>query len=121
MRALLFACSMAACSAAMAAPTLTADPYPTTVTQPDTASFTVNGGAPIACTLPVSAAGKTPTCDLASITVPGTYTLVMTVTKAAGCNAAGECWPEGSASSAPFSYKWLASGASAPAALRVAP
>lgn len=117
---ILIACL--ACGSATAAPTLTADPYPTTVVQPDSASFTVNGGAPIACTLPVSAAGKTPTCDLASITVPGTYTLVMKVTKAAGCNAEGnECWPEGSASSAPFVYKWRASGASAPAGLRVAP
>ena len=111
-----------AASMAFAAPTLTADPYPASETQPDSASLTINGGAPIACTLPTVPAGKVPTCDLASVMAAGTYTLVLTVTKAAGCAPTGdECWSAGSAPSAPFVYKWRASGASAPTALRVAP
>lgn len=121
--ALTFLVAFLAASMAFAAgPTLTAAPYPTTATQPDGMFITVNGGAPISGALPSSTAGKTPTVDMAFITAPGTYNIVMTVTKAAGCNAAGdECWPEGSASSAPFVYKWRASGAPAPTGLRVAP
>ncbi len=106
--------------AALAAPTLIADPYPAAAVQPDSASFTVNGGAPIACTLPTVTGGLQPTCDLASLATPGTYTLVMTVTKAAGC-AGASCWPAGSASSSPFAYTRLAAGVTAPAALKVAP
>jgi hypothetical protein len=101
------------------AATLYADPYPSTVTQPDAATFTVNGGAPIACALVTVAGGLQPQCPLASITAPGTYTLVMSVSKAAGCNAAGDtCWAAGSASSAPFAYVWQNAGASAPTGLK---
>lgn len=108
---------------AAAAPTLTAAAYPATATQPDEASYTINGGAPVACTLAASGAGLVPTCDLAGITQPGTYTLVMTVSKKPGCtNAADQatCTSGGSASSAPFRYELRPGGVAGPV-LRVVP
>lgn len=101
-----------------AAPTLTADPYPDTGVVPDTATLTVNGGVPISCTLPTVAGGKQPTCDLASVTAPGVYTLVLTVTKnpstvMTGPNA-GTTDPGGSASSAPFVWTRRAAGVGTP-------
>lgn len=90
---------------ANAAPTLTADPYPATGVQPDAATLSVNGTQTITCTLRTVTGGVQPACDLVSITTPGTYTLVMTVTKAAGC-VGNTCSGGGSASSAPFSYIW---------------
>lgn len=120
MKRLALAIALATSAIPLAAQTLTADPYPATVTQPDTAAFTINGGTPIPCTLANVTGGLQPTCDLASIATPGTYTLVMIVTKAAGC-AGNECWPEGSASSAPFAYVRRSAGVSAPATLKVAP
>lgn len=109
-----------ASSAALAAPTLTANPY---AKAPAAITLTVDGGAPIACTLVQIAGGWQPTCDLASITAPGTYTLVMTATSNAECintlNAA-DCSGAGSASSAPFAYTWRGSSVPAPV-LSVAP
>lgn len=93
--------------AAAGAPILTADPYPANAAQPDTVSFTIDGGAPLRCSLLDTPAGKVPICDLASITTPGTYTLVMTVASHGACTSApdsGTCSGGGSASSAPFSY-----------------
>lgn len=111
-------------SAAHAAPTLTADPYPSTGVQPDSASVTINGGAPVACTLVTNAqGGKVPTCDLASIASAGTYTLVLTVTKAASCTSgtnSADCTAGGSASSPPFSYRLVGGSVAAPV-LRVVP
>jgi hypothetical protein len=105
---------------AFAAPTLTSDPY---AVAPAAATFTVNGGSPKACTLPAVTGGVQPTCDLASIATPGTYTIVLTVTTNAGCvntlNAA-DCSGAGSASSAPFTYKWNGSVVPGPV-LRVSP
>lgn len=92
-------------SAAIAAPTLTADPYPATGVQPDAATLSVNGTQTINCTLKTVTGGIQPSCDLVSITTPGTYTLIMTVTKAAGC-VGNTCSGGGSASSAPFTYIW---------------
>lgn len=96
-----------ACSAALAGPhTLTANPY---ATVPAAVVFTVNGGPPIACALPAVTGGWQPTCSLTSITLPGTYTLVMTVTTNTNCiNTldAADCTGAGSASSAPFTYTW---------------
>lgn len=107
-------------TAAAAAPTLTANPY---AVAPAAATLSVDGGPPIACTLPSVSGGVQPTCDLASITAPGTYTLVLTVTKNAECvntlNAA-ECSGAGSASSAPFAYTWKGSVVPTPV-LSVAP
>lgn len=108
---------------ATAAPHLYADPYPATGVQPDAAEFTVNGGAPQPCELVSVAGGVQPKCDLAALTAPGTYTLVMTVTKAGGIintptgavNTSG-----GSASSAPFRYELVIDGVGTPT-LRVAP
>lgn len=106
-----------ACTAALAAPTLTANPYPPEAIQPAAVSFTVNGGAPKVCTLVPVAGGLQPTCDLASITAPGTYTLVMTATSNAGCvsaPSAATCNGAGSASSAPFAYTWLGNAIAPP-------
>ena len=110
-------------ASAHAAPFLYADPYPSTATQPDSASLSVNGGAPISCLLEMVTGGKRPKCDLASITSPGTYTLVMTVSVAGGIvngtNTATNT-QAGSASSAPFSYT-LKGGSVATPVLSVGP
>ena len=120
----LFAVALTMASfTASAAPFLYADPYPATGVQPDTASLIVNGGAPIQCQLVTMTAGLQPKCDLGSITTVGTYTLVMTVAKAASItttpggatNTGG-----GTASSAPFTYVLRSGNVSAPV-LRVAP
>ena len=111
--------TLAASVAALAAPHLYADPYPSTVVQPDAITFTVNGGAPQACELVDMAGGKQPRCDLGALAT-GTYTLIMTASRAAGC-AGGTCWPAGAASSAPFSYTRAASGVVAPTGLGLAP
>ena len=106
-----------------AAPFLYADPYPSTGVQPDAASFTVNGGAPIACQIAAVSGAVQPKCDLGTITTPGTYTLVMTVSKAAGIvNTPGGATNTsgGSASSIPFAYKLLAGSVPTPA-LSVSP
>jgi len=118
----IFALLLAA-SGVFAAPTMVASPYPATGAQPVAAVFTVNGGAPIPCTLVAVTGGLQPTCNLVSITAPGTYTLVMTVTSNAGCvntpNAA-TCVGAGSASSAPFAYSWQGSVVPTPA-LQISP
>ena len=110
-------------NSAFAAPFLYADPYPSTVTQPDSARYTINGGSPINCVLETVTGGIRPKCDLASITAAGTYTLVMTVSKAAtitnGTNTATND-PGGSASSDPFQYVLRAGSVSKPT-LNVAP
>lgn len=112
-RAVALALAAALCPLfAQAAPFLSADPYgPDTATaaQPDSAEFTVNGAAPIACTLVAVPGGKQPRCDLSSITSSGTYTLVMTVKRAGpSCGntsaTAGQCTFGGSAASVPFAY-----------------
>lgn len=106
-----------------AAPFLYADPYPPSATQPDAARFTVNGAAPIQCVLEAVTGGVRPKCDLASITAPGTYTLVMTVSRAAGIvNTTGGATndPGGSAPSDPFTYV-LRAGSVAKPVLSVAP
>lgn len=109
MKALITLALLLLSAAAHAAPTLRSDPYPI---GPAAATFTVNGGPPQACTLPTVPGGVQPTCDLASITAPGTYTIVLTVTQNLKCvntlNAA-DCSGEGSASSAPFAYTWRGS------------
>lgn len=110
-------------TATQAAPFLLADPYPASAPQPDSASFTVNGGAPVACQLVTVAGGVQPKCDLASITAPGTYTLVMTVSRAGGIvngpNGATNT-AAGSASSSPFAYRLLVGNVPTPV-LSVAP
>lgn len=88
------------------AQTLYADPYTDSMVMPETASFTINGGAPIPCELRSVPTGKQPACPLASIRTPGTYTLVMTVSKPVSCPTPDTC-SGGSASSAPFEYRWL--------------
>lgn len=111
------------CSLCAANPFLVADPYPATGTQPDGASVTVNGGSPLNCTIETVTGGVRPKCDLASITTPGTYTLVLTVTRSAGCTSTANgstCTAAGSASASPFSYVWRAGTVSPPAA-RVEP
>ena len=99
---------------AQASPFLLADAYPpdsATALQPDSASITINGGAPIACALlsvTTPANGKRPVCDLASVTSSGAYAVVLTVSRAPSCvntgPNAGECTPGGSAATGPFAY-----------------
>lgn len=127
-RAVALALSAALCPLfAQAAPFLSADPYgPDTATaaQPDSAEFTINGGAPIACALvavTTPAGGKQPKCDLASLTSSGTYTIVMTAKRAGpSCGntsaTAGQCTFGGSASSAPFVYTVRSGSVGAPTA-----
>jgi hypothetical protein len=96
-------------AAALAAPTLYADPYPQGPGQPSAASVTVNGTSSLPCTLtPANDGSVTPTCDLASLPV-GTHTLVLVVSNAYGCQPAADgsgatCYAGGSASSDPFTY-----------------
>jgi hypothetical protein len=106
---------------AWAAPTLTAQSMPATGPQPASMAITINGAAGPACTLPKAADGSVQaTCDLASLAVPGTYTIVATYTYVAGCvntaNAA-TCQTGGVASSTPFAFTRLASPATGPALL----
>lgn len=111
MRALLL---MLLASQASAAPFLVSEQI-----DADAVSMTVNGGAAVPCAI----VANVPKCDLAGITAPGTYTLVMIATRNAGIvNApnAGTVTQSGAASSAPFTY--VLRGASVPTpVLRVAP
>lgn len=113
--AVLFAASMAA----QAAPFITGQVYPSL----DAATVSVNGANPIACVLTAATGGVQPRCDLASIVTPATYTLVMTVSKAAGCTNGtntATCASGGTASSAPFSYVWQGGSVPVPT-VQVAP
>ena len=116
MKASVFALIL--CSAQVsAAPFLYADPYPSTGVQPDAASVTVNGGASAPCVLETVTAGVRPKCDLVGITAPGTYTLVLTVSKTASITntTGGATNTAGSvASSAPFSYQLVTAPVTGP-------
>lgn len=101
-------------SNAMAAPFLVSDPYPATGPQPDKASFTVNGGTPINCTIETVSGGIQPKCDLTSIGTAGVYTLVMTVTATGGVAGGNTYTAPGSASSAPFAYTYKSGSVSIP-------
>ena len=108
-------------SAAQAAPTLSADPVAATGPQPTGAEWQVQGAT---TWTPCALAGtpKVMTCDLVSLTsTVGPATLLARYTYTAGCDATGACWAAGAAVSAPFAFRWLGVGASAPAALKVAP
>lgn len=104
-----------------AAPTLSADPVAATGPQPTGAEWQVQGAATWQpCTL--TGSPKVMACDLVSLTATvGPATLLARYTYAAGCDASGACWAAGAAVSAPFAFRWLGVGASAPAALKVAP
>ena len=106
--------------AALAAPFLQGDPYPANGPQPDAVSFTVNGGAPVACQLVAVPTGIQPKCDLASITTPGTYTLVMTASAKGGVSGGNIYTLPGSASSSPFSYT-LRAGVATPPVVQLVP
>jgi hypothetical protein len=97
-----------------AAPFLVSDPYPSTGAQPDSASFTVNGGTPISCTVETVTGGVQPKCDLSSIKTAGVYTLVMTVTAVGGVSGGNTYTSPGSASSAPFAYTYKSGSVSIP-------
>ncbi len=107
-------------SLALAAPFLESAPYAANGPQPDAASFTVNGGAPVACQLVARTEGIVPRCDLASIANPGAYTLVLTVTAKGGVSGGNTYTQAGSASSAPFSYT-LRAGVATPPVVRLVP
>jgi len=95
---------------AQAAPyKLVSAPYPPTGFQPNAATFTINGGAPITCTAPTVAGGIQLTCPLSSITAFGTYTLVQTAIFPQACiNTTGQaqCSNGGSVPSAPFTFTY---------------
>lgn len=117
MKHLLTLILLLASGIAIAAPTLTAAPYPPNSIQPHAAMFTVDGGPPKACSLVQVAGGLQPQCDLSSITLPGTYKLVMIVTTNAECintPSAATCSGAGSASSAPFAYTWMGNAITPP-------
>ncbi len=103
---ILSAIAALASSNIYAAPTLSADFYaPNAI---DSVSCTINGANPITGVVDkVDPTKWIPKCDLAGITVTGTYTLVMTVTKVAGC-VGNSCFAGGVASSTPFTYNWTA-------------
>lgn len=114
---------LAVCEVCSAAPFLYADPYPSTGIQPDAATVTINGGAAQPCQLVTVTNGLQPKCDLASISAAGTYTLVMTVTKAGGIvNTPGGATNTtgGTASSSPFTYRFQPGAVPGPV-LSVAP
>jgi hypothetical protein len=100
-------------TSAIAAPTLSADFYATNAI--DSVECSVNGSRIISGTIDKTDATKwIPKCDLVSINVTGTYTLVMTVKKAAGC-IGNSCFAGGVASSVPFTYNWTSANVPTPA------
>lgn len=117
-------------SMALAAPTLTTDPYPSAGVQPDTASVTVNGQPGPACTLAKGTdSSTTPTCDLASLpplpaTATGAYSIVVSVTKKASCTLANgitTCVTGSAASSVPFPLNITSGSVAAPSNPHFAP
>ena len=109
------------CFSAMANPFIVADPV--AVGTVDAASITINGGAPVACVLETVTGGIRPKCDVGNLAF-GTYTIVMTYSKAASCTSATDtatCTAAGSASAAPFVYVTRAGSVSAPVARRTEP
>jgi hypothetical protein len=112
---------MMAYGMAKAAPTLSADPVPATGPQPTGAEWQVQGASTwTPCTL--TGTPKVMACDLVSLTsTVGPSTILARYTYTAGCDATGACWGAGAAVSTPFAFRWLGVGASAPAALKVAP
>ena len=99
------------CASASAAPTLVAAPYPVGPDQPEKASLSIDGGAPLPCILKLAALGTLqPMCDLVSITVPGVYKLVLSVsnlTVLTNEDGGGTYVVGGTAEAAPFSYTLL--------------
>ena len=123
MKKLLLAVLLISSSATQAAPTLVVAGYPTTGPVPDSATFTINGGTPIACTIATVSNAVQAQCDLASITTAGTYTLIATPcakggiqnTPTGAINVQAGCAP-----SNPFSYQLIKGLATTPT-LTVAP
>lgn len=112
------------CASATAAPTLVAAPYAVGPDQPETASLRIDGGAPLPCVLRLAAGGTLqPVCDLASITVPGVYRLVLSVsnrTVLTNEDGGGTYVVGGTAEAAPFTYTFRR-GAAAPPVPKLAP
>ena len=109
---------LALASVCAAAPSLVTAPYPSAAVQPTAASLSVNGGSAQACTLKAATDGSVqPVCDLAGITSPGAYTLVVTVTNPGGCTSGtntATCTSGGSASSDPFTFNLRAGSVGKP-------
>mgnify|MGYP000087100860 CR=1 FL=1 len=119
----LFVALGCVCFPAFAAPFIVADPVPATAVQPDAASITINGGTPVACVFETVTGGIRPKCDVGNLAF-GTYTIVLTYSKTAGCTNGADtatCTQAGSASAAPFTYVYRAGSVSAPAARRIEP
>lgn len=102
-----------AASLAVAAPSLWTETFPATV-KPATAFMRVNAGAPIPCQIVPVESGQRSVCDLASITVPGTYSIQVFVTAPAEC-ALATCEQSMSATIDPaFTYRWSAASLAKP-------
>jgi hypothetical protein len=108
---------------AAAAPTLTTNnAYDAATGLPSSAWVMVNGTTRVECTLVANANRQVvPTCDLASLVRPGTYTLELFVSNEtsmcapdAGTAPAWTCSSGGTASTGPFSLKLLPGGVSRP-------
>lgn len=116
MKLALGAALLVAAAAAVAAPTLYADPHSATGPQPAAAEWTSDGSTWKPCAI----TAREPACDLASIGAPGNYTLRMRYVYTAGC--LGEvCWAAGAAPSVPFAFVWQGVPASSPAGLGLRP
>lgn len=91
---------------AVAAPSLSADSILRLNPLPSIAEFSINGGEWKACI--ITPTTRIPRCDISSIVIPGTYTLLMRYTYKGGCDSSGlgPCWAEGYSESDPFLYVW---------------
>ena len=98
------------CSLSWADPFLRTGPAPLSGAQPQTASFTVDGGVAQACIVTPATAtvGTIARCDLKALSVAKIYTLVLTWCTPGGIqNSSGGALnvQAGCASSVPFSYE----------------
>lgn len=122
-------CTVLASPLALADPFVaTLNPYPSTVVQPASAYYTVNGGATqTACAIETVTGGKRPKCDMSSLTSNGDYTIVVTVCSAPGgiANDTGgggaTVTTAGCASSGPFSYRLRGGAIGSPGGLQAIP
>ena len=103
----------------LAGPTLSAGPYDASTGIPTTVTLTVDGvPAKVACTLASSPNGTTASCDLSTLTMPGSHTLVLVASNTtADCTPDGttppnwDCTSGGSSSYGPFTWTQRAGSA----------
>lgn len=124
MRHLLTLILFALASTAQADPFAYFQVYPVVPGQTLVASLIVNGGPVIECAVPAVDGGVQPKCDLASLTFPGNYSLVGTVTIVPSCTntpSGAECVAGGQATApTPFSLALRGARVATPV-VRIAP